>query len=156
MATGDTHVPARLLLDALSALFTSASVKVALITNSVTPAVTDSNPCFGSGGTQNYSTAEVAAGGGYVTGGFAVTGFAVSQTSATVNITATSPVVSYASNPSNPTALYYAVYYDNAAANKRVLAWVELGAGISSTPGLNVNINATGTGTQPIFHIVTS
>jgi hypothetical protein len=156
MAAGATHVPAKLILDALNALLGSASVYVAIITNAVTPNVTDSFPCWGAGGAQDYSTAEAAAGGGYVTGGFAVSGFAIAQVGATININATSPSVSFASNASNPTGLYYAVYYDNAASPKRVLAWVELGTGISSIPGLNVNINASGSGTQPIFHIVAS
>src|SRR5271169_5645285 len=137
MATGDTKL--------MSAYVTSMAnnspadkwgsdqIKVALVTVSTTPSQTDSNPTWGAGGAQNYSTNEVAAGGNYSAGGVVLAGTAVANSTTHTNLNATSPV-SWAANASNPTTARWAIIYDSTTANKEVLGYIDLGVTTSLVP----------------------
>jgi hypothetical protein len=128
----------------------SDAIKAALITVTTTPSKTDSNPCWGAGGAQNYSTNEVTAGGNYSAGGVALSGTTVTISSSTVSLNATSPI-SWAANASNPTNARWVIFYDNTTANKEVLGFMDLGATTSLVSGLQININGVASGTQPLF-----
>jgi hypothetical protein len=154
MAAGDTHLIANYAKsqanNSPADKWASDVIKVGLITSSTTPALTDSNPCWGAGGAQNYSTNEVTPGGNYTAGGVALSGLAVNQTSAQVFLDATSPI-SWAANASNPTNARWAVIYDNTTANKEVLGFIDLGAVTSLVSGLQINIAGAASGTQHVF-----
>ena len=157
MAAGDVHVVAKWVANNANntgGKFTN-TMKMAIITNAVTPAVTDSDPRWGSGGTQNYSTAEVTPGGNYSAGGITLTSPAITLSSADINHTVTSPI-SLAANASNPTGAYWGVFYDSTSAGKEVAAYIDLGGPVSLVNGLQINVNSASSGTQTLLQGVAS
>ena len=78
MSVGQTHVSAKFVsnmsITGLASLWASDTIKMAIITNAQTPGINDSDPRWGSGGSQNYSTAEVTPGGNYSAGGVSLSG----------------------------------------------------------------------------------
>jgi len=154
MAAGDTKIMANyveaMANNSPADKWASDAIKCALITSSTTPSNGDSNPCWGAGGSQNYSTNEVSAGGNYSAGGVALSGLTVTQSTTQVSLNATSPI-SWAANASNPTNARWAIVYDNTTANKEVLGYIDLGGVVSLVPGLQININSVSSGTQPMF-----
>lgn len=159
MAAGDTHVSAKFVsnmtLTALASLWATNTIKMGIITNAVTPAVTDSDPRWGAGGTQNYSTAEVTPGGSYSAGGITLAATASSLSGATTSLTATSPI-SLAANAANPTGAYWGVFYDSTDAGKHVFGYIDLGGPVSLVAGLQININGVSSGSQPVLQGVAS
>lgn len=159
MSVGQIHIMAAFVNNmtktGLADLWASDSIKVAFITSATTPSVTDSDPRWGSGGAQNYSTAEVTAGGNYAAGGIALTGNSITQSGATTSLNATSPIA-IAANASNPTNAAWGIIYDNTDAGKRVLGFIDLGGTVSLVPGLQINLNNASSGTQPVFQATAS
>jgi hypothetical protein len=156
MAAGDTKLMGNYIEamanNTLTTIWSAASaIKVGLITSSTTPSVNDSFPTWGAGGTQNYSTNEVAAGGNYSAGGATLAGCTVVQTNNVVALNATSPIT-WAANASNPTNARWLVIYNNTTTNKEVLGYIDLGGTVSLVPGLQINLNGVGSGTQPVFN----
>jgi hypothetical protein len=153
MSAGQTHIIANYLQsmanNSPADKWGSDTIKFALITSSTTPSITDSNPCWGSGGSQNYSTSEVSAGGNYSAGGVTLSGCTVTQSGAVVSLNATSPS-SWAASGSNPTNARWGIIYDSSTANKEVLVYLDLGSTTSLVPGFQVNWNGVASGTQPI------
>jgi hypothetical protein len=132
----------------------SDTIKVALITTSTTPSKTDSNPCYGAGGAQNYATNEIANAGAYTTGGVTLAGCTVTQSSNLVNLNATSPI-DWAANGASPANASGAIIYDRTTANKEVLGFIDLGGVTSLVPGLQINLNGVSSGTQIVFQATT-
>ena len=154
MAAGATHVSAKFVsnmtLTGLASLWASDTIKMGIITNAVVPAITDSDPRWGVGGTQNYSTAEVVAGGNYVAGGITLAGTTSTLAGAVTSLNATSPIT-LAANAANPTGAYWGIFYDSTDAGKHVFGFIDLGGPISLVSGLQININGVSSGTQPIL-----
>jgi hypothetical protein len=154
MAVGQSHVSAKFVsnmtLTGLASLWATNTIKMAIITNAVTPAITDSDPRWGAGGAQNYSTAEVTPGGNYVAGGVTLTGTTSTLVGAVTSLNATSPI-SIAANASNPTGAYWGIFYDSTDAGKHVFGFLDLGGPATLVPGLQININGVNTGTQPVL-----
>ena len=154
MAAGDVHVSAKFVANSAgatpAALWGSDTIKMGIITNAQTPGINDSDPRWGAGGVQNYSTAEVTPGGNYSAGGVTVTSPAVSLSGAVTSLTATSPI-SVAPNASNPTGAYWGVFYDSTDAGKHVFGFVDLGGPVSLVSGFQFNINNASSGTQTVF-----
>lgn len=148
------HVSAKFVsnmsLTSLASLWATNTIKMGIITNAVTPAVADSDPRWGAGGAQNYSTAEVTPGGNYSAGGATVSGCTSTLSSAVTSLNATSPLT-IAANASNPTGAYWGVFYDSTDAGKHVFGYVDLAGPLSLVAGLVLNFNNTGSGTQPVF-----
>jgi hypothetical protein len=115
-----------------------------IITNAQTPGINDSDPRWGAGGTQNYSTAEV------TPGGITVTSPASSLSGAVTSLTATSPI-SLAANASNPTGAFWGIFYDSTDAGKHVFGFIDLGGSLSLVNGLQININGVSSGTQTLM-----
>jgi len=69
MSVGQTHVSAKFVsnmsITSLASLWATNTVKAGIMTNAVVPGINDSDPRWGAGGSQNYSTAEVTPGGNY-------------------------------------------------------------------------------------------
>jgi len=154
MAAGQTHIMAAyvqwMALNNPADKWGTDTIKLALVTSSLTPSITDSNPCWGAGGAQNYSTNEVTAGGNYTAGGVTLAGTTVTIAGAVVSLNATSPS-SWAANASNPTTARWGIIYDSSTTNKEVLGYLDLGAVTSLVPGLQINWNGVSSGTQPIL-----
>lgn len=155
MAAGDTHIQAKFVSDmtktALAALWASDTIKLAFINSSTTPAVNDSDPRWGAGGAQNYSTNEVTAGGNYSAGGVTLAGCTSTLSAAISSLNATSPA-SVAANASNPTNARWGIFYDSTDAGKHVFGYLDLGGVVSLVPGLQINFNSVSSGTQPVFN----
>lgn len=154
MAAGDIHICAKYVSNmtksGLTSLWATNTVKMGIMTNAVVPAVADSDPRWGAGGTQNYSTAEVTPAGAYSAGGIALAGTTSTESGAVSSLNATSPI-SLAANAANPTGAYWGALYDSTSVNKEVFGYVDLGGPISLVNGLQINLNGASSGTQPIF-----
>lgn len=155
MAAGAVHVSAKF-VENMALLaggnFGSNTIKMSIINNSITPAVGDTDPRWGAGGSQNYSTGEVT-GGNYPAGGMTLAGAAVSISGAVTTLSCTSPL-SYSGNASNPTNCYWGIVYDSTAAGKYVLGFVDLtggGAALNTVGGFTFNVNSVGSGSQPFM-----
>ena len=154
MSVGQVHISAKFVsnmtLTALAALWASDAIKMGIITNATPPAVADSDPRWGAGGSQNYATNEVAPGGNYVAGGIALAGCTSTLAGAVSSLNATSPIT-IAANAANPTGAFWGVFYDSTDAGKHVFGYIDLGGPVSLVPGLQVNLNGVSSGTQPVF-----
>jgi hypothetical protein len=122
------------------------TIKLALVTSSATLAVTDADPRWGAGGSTNLSTNEVTPGGNYSTGG---------ATIANPSVTLSSNVgvfdgddVSITQNASNPTNARRGVIYNDTAAGKNAIGFLDLGSDIDLSAGdFSVAWNASGIST---------
>ena len=154
MSIGQTHVSAKFVSNmsqaSLASLWATNTIKAAIITNASPPAITDSDPRWGAGGTQNYATNEVTPGGNYSAGGITLAGCTSTLSGAVASLNATSPI-SLAANASNPTGAYWLVFYDSTDAGKHVFGYMDLAGPLSLVAGLQVNINGVSSGTQPVF-----
>lgn len=154
MSVGQTHVSAKFVsnmsITGLASLWASDTIKVAFITNAVPPTVNDSDPRWGAGGSQNYSSNEVTPGGNYSAGGVTLAGCTSTLSGAVTSLNGTSPIA-VAANASNPTGAYWAVFYDSTDAGKRVFGYMDLAGPVSLVPGLQINLNGVASGTQPVF-----
>ena len=155
MATGDTKLTANyaeaMANNTLTTIWSGASaIKMALVTNALTPSNADSFPTWGAGGTQNYSTNEIAATGAYTAGGVVLAGCTVVQSTTQVILNCTSPIT-WAANAASPVNARWAIIYNNTTTNKEVLGYIDLGGVTSLVPGLQININSISSGTQPVF-----
>lgn len=154
MSVGQTHVSAKFVsnmsITGLASLWATDTIKMAIITNAQTPGITDSDPRWGAGGSQNYSTAEVTPGGNYSAGGVTLSGTTSTLSGAVTSLNATSPVT-IAANASNPTGAYWAIFYDSTEAGKHVFGFMDLAGSLSLVPGLQININGVSSGAQPVF-----
>ena len=154
MAQGDVHVSAKFVanmtLTGLASLWASDTIKMGIITNAQTPGINDSDPRWGAGGTQNYSTAEVTPGGNYSAGGITLAGTTSTLSGAVTSLNATSPI-SLAANAANPTGAFWGIFYDSTDAGKHVFGFIDLGGSLSLVPGLQININGASSGAQPLM-----
>ena len=154
MAAGATHVSAKFVsnmsLTGLASLWATNVVKMGIITNVAPPAITDSDPRWGAGGTQNYATNEVTPAGNYAAGGITVTSPTSTLAGAVTSLNVTSPIT-LAANAANPTGAYWGVFYDSTDAGKHVFGYMDLGGPLSLVPGLQINVNGVSSGTQPVF-----
>lgn len=154
MAAGDVHVSAKFVgnsaLASLASLWGTDTIKMAIITNAQTPGINDSDPRWGAGGAQNYSTAEVTPGGNYSAGGISLAGTVTTFAAPNTQLQATSPI-SLAANAANPTGAFWGIFYDSTDAGKRVFGFLDLGGSTSLVPGLTISINGVSSGTQTLL-----
>jgi hypothetical protein len=154
MSVGQSHVSAKFVsnmsLTGLASLWASDTIKAAFVTNAAPPSITDSDPRWGTGGTQNYSTNEVTPGGNYSAGGITLAGTTSTLSGAVTSLNCTSPIT-IAANASNPTGAFWIIFYDSTDAGKHVFGYMDLGGSTSLVPGLQVNINGVSSGTQPLL-----
>ena len=154
MSAGQTHVSAQFVkntaLTSLASLWASDVIKMGIITNGITPSITDADPRWGAGGSTNYSTYEITPGGNYSAGGVTLTSPTVTLSGAVTSLNVTSPV-SIAANASNPTGAYWGIFYDSTDSGNHVFGYIDLGGPVSLVPGFQLNINGSASGTQPVF-----
>ena len=154
MAAGATHVSAKFVSNmsvaSLASLWATNTIKMGIITNAAAPTVNDSDPRWGAGGSQNYSTNEVTPGGNYSAGGITLASCTSTLSGAVTSLNCTSPI-SLAANASNPTGAYWGVFYDSTDAGKHVFGYIDLGGPLSLVAGLQINVNGVSSGTQPVL-----
>ena len=110
----------------------TGDISLGLVTTSTTPAAGDANPAWGAGGSTNYSTNEVSAGGNYSAGGPSIGG-TYSQSSGTATFDVTD--VSISQNGSNPTDARWGIVYDETASNNEVVGFIDLGTTVDLSAG---------------------
>ncbi len=135
MAAGDVVVFNQFLEDVgleIHNLNAADTIKVGLITSSTTPTASTAGPCWGAGGSTNLSTNEVSAGGNYSAGGEAC---AATYAESGGTVTFDLADVSIAQDASNPTNARWGIIYNDTAANKNCIAYVDLGADRDLTSG---------------------
>lgn len=119
------------------------------------PSASDTIPTWGAGGTTNISANEVTAGGGYTTGGETLANVSWGQTSGTATFDADD--VSWTSSGSgDPADCVAAVVYDDTAANKDCVCFIDLTTDGGTTPvsllegDIEITFNASGIFTNAI------
>lgn len=123
----------------------SDTFKVGIITSAATPAVADTDPRWGAGGSVNFATNEVTPGGNYSAGGPTLAGVSWSNVSGVPTFRATDPTI--AQHASNPTNARWGIVYNDTDASKRAVGYVDFGAVKDLTLGL-FTINFGGAGTD--------
>lgn len=107
--------------------------KLGLITTAATPAATAAAPHWGGTGTTNYATNQVTPGGNYATGGPSLASVDFINSAGTVPWRAAK--VSIAQDAANPTNARWGIIYNSTDANKRAVAFVDLGSDRDLTTG---------------------
>ena len=147
MATGDI----KWFSGALLALGTKVhdlsadTLKVGFITAVATPAIADTDPRWGAGGSVNFSSNEVTAGGNYAAGGVTLTSVTWTNVAGVPTLRATD--ISIAQHASNPTNARWGVVYNSTEASKRAIAFLDFGSARDLTTGA-FTFNFQGSGTD--------
>lgn len=144
MAAGDVTLMQDFLADLGAEIHSldADTIKLGLITSSTTPDKTDSDACWGAGGSTNYSTNQVTPGGNYADGGGDISA-TYGEASGLATFDATN--VSISQNGSNPTNARWGIIYNDTASNKDVIAFVDLGGDINLSAGdFTITWNASG------------
>lgn len=122
------------------------SIKLALVTSTVTPSKTTADPRWGSGGSTNLSSNQVStAGTSYVTGGTALS----SRTWTIAGTPTARPVlraanITWAQDASGPTNARWGILYNDTDSGKRAIGYVDLGSDRSLVSGpLTIDWNGT-------------
>lgn len=147
MAVGDIKWFAQGLLDLGNKIhdLDGDTLKVGLITSAVTPTIGTAAPHWGGTGTTDFNTNEVTPGGNYDAEGETLAGVSWSLVSNVATLRATD--VSILQNASNPTNARWGIVYNATDANKRAIAFVDLGSDRNLTTG-DFTINFGGAGTD--------
>jgi len=108
---------------------TPNTIKCALIKSAANggadPLVTDPDPCWGAGGSTNYQTAEVTPGGNYIAGGNVCANPAAILVAGVLEVDFDNPAA-WLQDPANPTNSRWGIAYDNTAANKNAVGFIDL------------------------------
>ena len=117
-------------------------IKLALVTDVTTPTATTADPTWGAGGTTNFNTNEVTAGGAYTAEGDDISA-TWTETTGTGTFDATNNT--WTQNAGSPTNARWGIIYSDTATNKNCIGWVDLGSDFNMTTGdLVVNFHASG------------
>lgn len=109
------------------------TMKLGLTTNVVTPSETTSDPRWGAGGGTNLATNQVTPGGNYSSGGPTIGNNVWTLSSATVTFDGDN--ISITQNASNPADARWGIIYNDTAAGKQALAFLDLGGVTDLTAG---------------------
>lgn len=121
------------------------TIKLALITNGVTPAQADATPMWGAGSGVDYDGNEVGTGGGYSAGGFTIPGPELIRASGVSTFDDDDSNLSLAQNASGFTDAYWGILYSDTATNKDAIGYLDLGGPVSEVAGpIAINWNASG------------
>jgi len=121
------------------------TIKLALIDDTVTPLVTATAPQWGAGSDQDYDANEVGTGGGYVAGGFTLSGPELVRAGAVATFDDDDSDLALAQDGSGFTDAYWGILYSDTATNKECIAFIDLGGPVSEQAGpIAINFNASG------------
>jgi len=124
--------------------FDNDTIKLAIIDNVVTPTAADATPAWGATSGVDYDANEVSTAGGYTSGGETV---AVTWTEAdgVATLNDNSGDISLSQDGSGFTDGYYGILYNDSAANKNAIGFVDLGGPVSEQAGpIIITWNASG------------
>jgi len=124
--------------------FDNDTIKLALIDNVVTPTAADATPMWGAGSGVDYDGNEVSTAGGYTANGETV---AVTWTEAggTATLDDDTGDISLSQDGSGFTDAYYGILYNDSAASKNAIGFLDLGGPVSEQDGpITITWNASG------------
>jgi hypothetical protein len=110
----------------------SDSLKLGLITSAATPAIATAGPHWGGTGTTNFATNQVTTGTSYVNGGPSLTD---TWTLVSGVPTFRADIVTIAQDAAGFTNARWGIIYNNTDANKRAIAFIDLGSDRSIVSG---------------------
>lgn len=148
MAIGDVVFFNQFNADALEGVHNldGNTLRLGLITDTVTPTASTADPRWGSGGSTNLATNQVTPGGNYSTGGPTITNNSVALVGGSGVFDADDVTISQ--NASNPTNARWGIIYNDTDAGKRAVGFVDLGSVINlSTGQFSITWNASGIAT---------
>jgi hypothetical protein len=120
-------------------------IKMAIVDSTTAPLKTTPDPCWGAGGTTNFSTWEVTAVGDYTAGGNVLSSPIVTLTGNRAEFDFGDPT---AWATGTDTDARWGIIYDDNALNKACIAWVDLGSAFDMSTGtLTITLGA------PVFFI---
>ena len=123
--------------------FANDTFKLAIISNGVTPAAGDATPQWGAGSGVDYDGNEVTNAGGYTLGGETVP-VTWSESNGVGTLNDNSGDIALPQNGSGFTNGYYGILYNDSAANKDAIGFIDLGGPVSEQDGpVNINWHAT-------------
>lgn len=121
------------------------TIKLGLITDTVTPAQDTGNPTWDGTSSQEYDGNEVSTGGGYPAGGLSLSGPELVLAGAVATFDDDDSNLSLAQNGSGFTNAYWGILYSDTATNKNAICYIDLGGPVSEQAGpININFNAAG------------
>ena len=124
--------------------FDNDTFKLALIDDTVTPTAADATPAWGASSGVDYDANEVTNAGGYTTGGETVA-VTWSEADGTATLNDDSGDISLSQDGSGFTDAYWGIFYNDSAANKNAIGFIELGGPVSEQAGpVAINWNASG------------
>lgn len=100
-------------------------VKCAIVDNTIVPATDAADPCWGAGGTVDYSVNEES-GGSYTVGGLTLATPSVAIVGGVIQIDFGDPAT-WGINGGNPQTCYWGIIYSDTATNKNCIGYVDLG-----------------------------
>lgn len=121
------------------------TIKFGLVTTATVPTVATAGPCWGAGGSTNFSSSQVGTGGGY-TGPVTLASVTWTKDATGAVWDAADPAV-IAQNGSGATNIAYLIFYSDTATNKNCIGFMELSTAgtISLVSGsLTITFNASG------------
>jgi hypothetical protein len=135
MATGDIRWFAQALHDLGNKIhdLDGDALRVGLITSAATPAIGATSPHWGGTGTTNFATSQVATGTAYATGGPTLASVTWSVVSSVPTLRAA--ILTIAQDASGFTNARWGIVYNNTDANKRAIAFIDLGSDRSIVGG---------------------
>lgn len=120
------------------------TIKLALITNGVTPTANDATPQWGAGSGVDYDGNEVSTAGGYTANGLACANPALTRSGDTSTFDADDPAA-LSQNGSGFTNAYWGILYSDTATNKDCIGFLDLGGPVSEQAGpITITWNASG------------
>lgn len=123
------------------------TIKFGLVTNSTVPTVLIAGPCWGAGGSTNFSSTQIATATSY-TGPITLASVTWTKDNTGAVWDAADPSV-IAQDASGATNIAYAIFYSDTATNKNCIGYMELsttGAISLVTGSLTITFNASGIG----------
>ena len=147
MAVGDVSIFNQFVEDVAEEVHNleSDTLKLAIITTTVTPNVTDATPAWGTSSGVDYDGNEVSTAGGYTANGETVGSPTYTISGATATLDGND--VTLAQNGSGFTNGAWGILYNNNAVSSQAIAFVELDSdgGLSEVSGdININWNTDG------------
>jgi hypothetical protein len=124
--------------------FVSHTIKLAIITNAVTPAAADGTPAWGATSGVDYDGNEVSAAGGYTAGGITVP-VTWTEAGGVATLNDDSGDIALAQNAAGFTNGYWGILFNFSATNRNAIGFLDLGGPVSEVAGpVNINWNASG------------
>ena len=126
---------------------TPNTIKLAIVDSTTAPTKTTADPCWGAGGTTNFSTWEVATTANYVTGGNECATASVTLTADRAEFDWGDPTA-WSAHASGDADAKWGILYDETTTNNNCIGFVDLGTAFDMSSGtLTVTFGA------PAFYI---